>query len=137
MTSNFFCTIHNDCMTVSSILYLYRKKWVRENPYPGIFLSTNPTKWSNTLKQFVDSLLTYCLSVLDHFVGFVLKELKGSKLQKKKVSQDPLYRSTSKLLYLDIFPSTLYQNTARKVSQTISSDGTINCENRMMRQIVT
>ena len=31
-------------------------------------LSANPTKWSNTLKQF-------SLSVFDHFVGLVLKEL--------------------------------------------------------------
>ena len=32
-------------------------------------LSTNPTKWSNTLKQFVGKLPTICLSVFDHFVG--------------------------------------------------------------------
>ena len=31
-------------------------------------LSANPTKWSNTLKQFVGNLPTNCLSVLDHFV---------------------------------------------------------------------
>ena len=31
-------------------------------------LSTNPIKWSNTLKQFVDNLPTNCLSVFDHFV---------------------------------------------------------------------
>ena len=34
-------------------------------------LSTNPTKWSNTLKQFVGNLSTNCLSVFDHFVGLV------------------------------------------------------------------
>ena len=38
-------------------------------------LSANPTKWSNTLKQFVAKLETNCLSVFDHFVGLVLKEL--------------------------------------------------------------
>ena len=39
-------------------------------------LSTNPTKWSNTLKQkFVGKLPTNCLSVFDHFVGLVLKGL--------------------------------------------------------------
>ena len=32
-------------------------------------LSTNFTKWSNTLKQFVDKLPTNCLSVFDHFVN--------------------------------------------------------------------
>ena len=38
-------------------------------------LSTNPTKWSNTLKQFVGKLLTNCLSVFDHFVKLALKGL--------------------------------------------------------------
>ena len=32
-------------------------------------LSTNFTKWSNTLKQFVDKLPTNCLRVFDHFVN--------------------------------------------------------------------
>ena len=36
-------------------------------------LSANPTKWSNTLKQFVGNLPTNCLSVLDNFVGLALK----------------------------------------------------------------
>ena len=36
-------------------------------------LSTNPTKWSNTLKQFVGA--TNCLSVFDHFVILVRKGL--------------------------------------------------------------
>ena len=39
-------------------------------------LSANPTKWSNTLKQFVGKLSTNCLSVFDHFVELVLKALK-------------------------------------------------------------
>ena len=30
-------------------------------------LSANPTKWLNTLKQFVENLPTNCLSVFDHF----------------------------------------------------------------------
>ena len=38
-------------------------------------LSANPSKWSNTLKQFVGNLPTNCLSVFDHFVGLVLKAL--------------------------------------------------------------
>ena len=38
-------------------------------------LSANPTKWSNTLKQFVGNLSINCLSVLDHFVGLALKGL--------------------------------------------------------------
>ena len=39
-------------------------------------LIANITKWSNTLKQFVCTLTTNCLSVFDHFVGFVLKGLR-------------------------------------------------------------
>ena len=43
-------------------------------------LSTNITKWSNTLKQFVGKLPTNCLSVSDHFVGLALKGLKYTAL---------------------------------------------------------
>ena len=38
-------------------------------------LSANFTKWSNTLKQFVDKLPTNCLNVFDHYVGLALKRL--------------------------------------------------------------
>ena len=38
-------------------------------------LSANPTKWSNTLKQFIGNLRTNCLSVFDHFVILALKGL--------------------------------------------------------------
>ena len=38
-------------------------------------LSPNPTKWSNTLKQFVGKSPTNCFSVFDHFVGLTLKRL--------------------------------------------------------------
>ena len=40
-------------------------------------LSANPTKWSNTLKQFVGNLPTNCLSVFDHFMNLALKGLSG------------------------------------------------------------
>ena len=36
-------------------------------------LSTNRTKWSNTLKQFVGNILTNCLSMFDHSVRLMLK----------------------------------------------------------------
>ena len=39
-------------------------------------LSTNPTKWPNTLKQFVGKLPTNCVSVFDHFVKLARKGLK-------------------------------------------------------------
>ena len=51
-------------------MYLLRTKINILNP-----LSVNPTKWSNTLKQFVGKLPTNCLSVFDHFVGLALKGL--------------------------------------------------------------
>ena len=38
-------------------------------------LSDNPTKWSNTLKQFVGKWQTNCLNMFDHFVRLVLKGL--------------------------------------------------------------
>ena len=38
-------------------------------------LSANPTKWPNTLKQFVAKLPTNCLHVFDHFVKLALKGL--------------------------------------------------------------
>ena len=38
-------------------------------------LSANPTKWSNTLKQFVGKLPTNCLGAFDHFVKLALKGL--------------------------------------------------------------
>ena len=38
-------------------------------------LCANPTKWPNTLKQFVGKLPTNCLSVFDHFVKLSLKVL--------------------------------------------------------------
>ena len=76
---------------IDSVLYtlpLFGKTQVRANLYSDIFyavaitinlflypLSANPTKWSNTLKQFVGNLPTNCLSVFDHFVGLALKGL--------------------------------------------------------------
>ena len=41
-------------------------------------LSAKPTKWSNTLKQFVGKLSTNFLSVFDHFVGLAFKGLIAS-----------------------------------------------------------
>ena len=43
---------------------LYMQKRIQKFVKP---LSANPTKWSNTLKQFVGYLPTNCLSVFDHF----------------------------------------------------------------------
>ena len=39
-------------------------------------LSANPTKWPNTLKEFVSKLPTNCLSVFGHFANLALKGLR-------------------------------------------------------------
>ena len=60
-------------------------------------LSANPTKWSNTLKQFPYNLPTNCLSVFDHFMGLVLKGLSELRvllamnlsLRKLKLRKEP------------------------------------------------
>ena len=45
-------------------------------------LSTCPTKWSNTLKQFVGELQVNYLSLFNHFVKLAVKGLKsGNNLQ--------------------------------------------------------
>ena len=41
------------------------------------FQSANPTKSSNTLKQFVGNLPTNCLNVFDHFRNLALNGLNG------------------------------------------------------------
>ena len=70
----------------SSRLKVFNKKQLsesfhkifREAPvllFRFISLSANPTKWSNTLKQFVGNLLANCLSVFKLFVELALKGL--------------------------------------------------------------
>ena len=58
------------CLTVRN----FTLKIIDINP-----LSASFTKWSNTLKQFIDKLATNCLSVFDHFVRLTLKGLKVMK----------------------------------------------------------
>ena len=64
-------------------------------------LSTNFTKWSNTLKQFVGKLPTNCLSVFDHFVGLALKGLTPAESYKQLVTD---FENSS------VFLSSLTQN---------------------------
>ena len=54
-------------------------------------LSANPTKWSNTLKQFVGKLPTNCLSVFDHFVGLALKGLTEKNLKTLSTKTYPIW----------------------------------------------
>ena len=57
--------------------YFYKVLWTSSTVVLLIYpLSGNPTKWPNTLKQFVGKLPTNYLSVFDHFVKLALKGLK-------------------------------------------------------------
>ena len=57
-----------------TILWGYLEKYLYTS-------SANPTKWSNTLKKFVDK--SNCLSVFEYFVGLAHKEL--SRTLKKMI----------------------------------------------------
>ena len=60
------------CRLFSTRLFFWQFRDV--NP-----LSTNPTKWSNTLKHIVFKLPTNCRRI-DHFMGLTLKELRIDSL---------------------------------------------------------
>ena len=55
-------------LAVRHLFRLWLKRYLKLNP-----LRANPTKWSNTLTQFVRNLS--CLGVFDHFVRLPLKGL--------------------------------------------------------------
>ena len=67
----------------------FRDKWSLIKAGTLNPLSDNPTKWSNTLKQFVGKLPTNCLSVFDHFVKLALKGLSKLITVKRKRSFQP------------------------------------------------
>ena len=74
-------------------------------------LRTNPTKWSNTLKQFVGYLPTNCFSMLDHFVKLALKGLiwmlfwRNSSSLINKVHKMPLWKiNNDKDDFFETFP---------------------------------
>ena len=67
-------------------------------------LSANPTKWSNTFKQFVSKLPTSCLSVFDHFVGWkklpAIQKLPWDKFVRKKRTFRKIFGSIRNILEL-------------------------------------
>ena len=65
-----YCVYMSLVINALSTLYVSNTDLIEFQLYP---LSTNFTKWSNTLKPFVGNLPTNCLSVSDHFVGLALK----------------------------------------------------------------
>ena len=66
-------------------------------------LSASPTKWSNTLKQFVGNLPKNCLSVFDHFINLALKGLRDDinvfiDIVQVNITLQSLRRERTKLL---------------------------------------
>ena len=57
-------------------------------------LSVNPTKWSNTFKQFVGKLPTNYLSVFHHFMILALKELTNVRIHQLTISIITIHRRT-------------------------------------------
>ena len=63
----------NTVVKIQNLIVNYESRPVKLNPVNT--LSANPTKWSNTIKQFVFNLLTNCLSMFDHFLVLAPKGL--------------------------------------------------------------
>ena len=67
--------------------YNYRRGRVCTKSYFN-HLSTNPTKWPNTLKQkFINKLSTNCLSMFDHFVRLAYGDTTQFVCLWKKISK--------------------------------------------------
>ena len=90
----------NNTLTLFKVNSLNMTVCVFINP-----LSANPTKWSNTLKQFVSKFRTNCFSVFDHFVGLVLNGLTWWRR--------PLYKNQSIDLLCKSMDWFLYDNSLR------------------------
>ena len=64
--------------------FFRKKKKMQDSMQRKVFqfnsLNANPTKWPNTLKQFVSKLPTNCLSVFGHFVNLALQRLTFTSL---------------------------------------------------------
>ena len=78
MTLHIYIYIYRNTYTYTDIniyTYIYTHIPILTYIYTHTFnpLSVNPTKWSNTFKQFVGKLQMNSLSVFDHFLGLVLK----------------------------------------------------------------
>ena len=84
-----------------------REHWSEIGYHPHISeyvnpLCVNPTKWSNTLKQFVAKSPTNCLTVLDHFVGLALEKLKFSTAATSGVFIVNFEHNAHNILYINI-----------------------------------
>ena len=67
-------------------------------------LSANPTKGSNTLKQFVGKLPPNCLSVFYHFVKLALKGLMSTLIDtRESVALGQTYFKDLRTMFVSIF----------------------------------
>ena len=82
-------------------------------------LNANPTKWSNTLKQFVGNWPTNCLSVFDHFVKLALKGLRGENLLSLMLFLEVFL--SSRILHFDLVP--ISGNHILSLSEIMKSRG--------------
>ena len=96
-------------------------------------LSTNPTEWSNTLKQFVESLLINCLSVFDHFVKLALKGLKISQCeQDERVNSfshefgENLISRTTRTLQIQIIWKIFQETQEVRITLQVKVEGFMN-----------
>ena len=90
-------------------------------------LSTNPKKWSNTLKQFVRNLPTICLSVFDYFVGLALKGLTTNRYRHntpRKCSEKVILR-VQKVLKKHLWWIPLLRTAQAYSMQLYSQKGTL------------
>ena len=78
-------------------------------------LSVNPTKWSNTLKQFVGKFPTNCLRVFDHFVGSALKGL-SKKIREWLYDYDLLGTSLSAIKFYEVISEVHLETPFTKTS---------------------
>ena len=84
----------------------YRKNHLKKKKFYFHFnpLSASPTKWSNTVKQFVDKLLTNCLRVFDDFLKLAIKGL-------RKCFNFPLFFSLTVILAIHMLKSKIGRKT--------------------------
>ena len=89
-------------------------------------LSANSTKWSNTLKQFVEILPTNFLSVFDHFVGLALKGLRVKKtlVRLSVLILSKLYASKCFCLIPKPFPTNVFMLYPLKTPENQIFSGT-------------
>ena len=84
----------NSYKTDAIVCRIYKNPDELENTFLNP-LSANPTKWSNTLKQFVG--FSGRIECVDHFVGLVLEGLKRSRPSELHIVKYKLFYSVTEV----------------------------------------